>query len=275
MATIDLPNGTIDYSDQGTGPVLVLIHGFVMGGSVFREVVDDLARDHRVLVPELPFGGHRLAMPRHADMSAPAMAKMILDFLEALDLTDVTLVGNDWAAVQFVMSLGPAPRIAKLVIAATEAFENYPPGRGGKALMVVARNRLTLSAFLAPFRIPAFRRRGLMYDELARKRIPGDLIDQWLTPLLGDERIRRDFIRLVNATDLDAMKNVTAALGDITQPTLVLWTDDDIMIPASHGPRLAEAIPNAQLVVVSDSGTLIPLDQPELFTAEVRKFVAG
>jgi len=63
MPEIQLSAGVIDYEDSGgNGPVVVLLHGLVMDGSVWRHVVQDLRADHRCVVPTLPVGSHRRPM---------------------------------------------------------------------------------------------------------------------------------------------------------------------------------------------------------------------
>jgi pimeloyl-ACP methyl ester carboxylesterase len=60
MPEVELAAGTIEYEDTGGGgPVVVLLHGLAMDGSVWRRVVGELRADHRCVVPTLPVGSHR------------------------------------------------------------------------------------------------------------------------------------------------------------------------------------------------------------------------
>src|SRR5258708_36344745 len=96
MQTIELSAGIIEYEDTGgSGPILVLLHGLLMDGSVWRHVVHELRTDYRCVVPTLPVGSHRQPMRADADLSFHGLVKLQAEFLEALDLRDVTLVGND------------------------------------------------------------------------------------------------------------------------------------------------------------------------------------
>jgi pimeloyl-ACP methyl ester carboxylesterase len=97
MPEVELSAGTIEYEDTGgDGPVLVLLHGVSMDGSLWRNVVADLREDHRCVIPTLPLGSHRRPMRPDADLSLPGMVRLVAEFLEGLDLKGVTLVGNDW-----------------------------------------------------------------------------------------------------------------------------------------------------------------------------------
>src|SRR3954454_18378020 len=113
---VNLPQGTIRYRDRGQGPPIVFVHGALVNGDLWRKVVPELAKDFRCVTPDLPLGSHEIPMPANADLSPPAVAKLIADFLAALDLTDVTLVGNDTggAMCQLVVTSHPE-RIGRLV----------------------------------------------------------------------------------------------------------------------------------------------------------------
>ena len=129
----------LTYADTGgAGPVVVLLHGVLMNGSLWDEVVDGLRDEYRCIVPELPFGGHRVPMPDDADLALGSIAATIARFLAELDLHDVTLVCNDWGGAQLVVSPGGSDRVANLVLVSCEAFDNYPPGLPGRLLCTLA-----------------------------------------------------------------------------------------------------------------------------------------
>lgn len=94
-----------------------------MDGSLWRHVVADLRSDHRCVVPTLPLGGHRRPMKPDADLSILGVARLVAEFLDALDLTDVTLVMNDWGGAQALVADGRDERIGKLVITSCEAWQ--------------------------------------------------------------------------------------------------------------------------------------------------------
>src|SRR4051812_27189149 len=97
MPRVELSAGIIEYEDSGErGPTLLLLHGLLMGGSVWRKVVAELAPRHRCVTPTLPLGGHKVPMRRDADLSMGGIARLVGELLERLDLRDVTLVLNDW-----------------------------------------------------------------------------------------------------------------------------------------------------------------------------------
>ena len=114
MYEIELSAGPLAYEDTGgTGPVVLLLHGLALDGSVWSQVVQQLLPDHRCLVPTMPLGSHRKPMRVDADLSAPGIARLVAELLEALDLREVTLVGNDAGMFQITAGCYPG-RLARL-----------------------------------------------------------------------------------------------------------------------------------------------------------------
>lgn len=131
MPEVELRAGTIEYEDVGTGPVVVLVHGLLMDGTQWRDVVADLRSDYRCVLPTLPLGAHRLPMRPDADLSLRGMGRILADFLEGMDLHEVTLCFNDWSGAQVMIADGLMERVGRLVLVSCEAFDNYPPGLPG------------------------------------------------------------------------------------------------------------------------------------------------
>src|SRR6266851_6865606 len=108
MQEIELSAGVLEYEDTGgSGPIIVLLHGLVMDGSLWRHVVDELRADYRCIVPTLPLGGHRRPMWANADLSPQGIGRLQAEFLEKLDLREVTLVGNDSGLFQIAAGSHP------------------------------------------------------------------------------------------------------------------------------------------------------------------------
>ena len=148
MNQIELSAGTIDYEDTGgDGPTLVLLHGLLMDASLWDDVIDDLSVDHRCVAPTLPLGAHRHAMHADADLSLRGIARLVGELLERLDLRDVTLVGNDTggALVQLLVCDG-ATRVSRIVLASSDAFDNFPPASPARPWWQPASSRPRCSA---------------------------------------------------------------------------------------------------------------------------------
>jgi len=273
MQEIELPVGIIEYEDTGgSGPVVVLLHGLVMDGSVWRHVVRELRNDYRCIVPTLPVGSHRRPMRADADLSPLGIAKLQAEFLEALDLHNVTLVGNDLGLFQITAGLYPE-RIARLVVTSCEAFENFPPGLPGRTAEIGIQ--MPGGAFLMAqlLRLHALRRLPLTLGWMAKRPIPDELVDAWLRPLQTQRGIRHDLNKYVHALDKGDMLAAAEGLRSFDHPALVIWAKEDRVMPPEHGRRLAELLPHGRLIEIADSYTLIPLDQPGELARAIRQFI--
>jgi pimeloyl-ACP methyl ester carboxylesterase len=273
---IELSTGTIDYEDTGgDGPVIVLLHGLMMDSSLWDGPVARLSDGHRCLAPTLPLGAHRRAMPPDADLSLPATARLVAEFLDRLDLRDVTLVGNDTggALVQLLMAEG-APRVGRAVLVSCDAFDNFPPGLTGKTLVLAGRLPPALfGLFMQQMRVRALRRLPIAFGWLTRR---GDAVTaRWLAPVLQRPEIRRDTVRLLRAAAADPGFLLAAAerLPEFDRPALVVWAARDRVMPPEHGRRLAALLPQGRLVEVDDGYTLLPLDRPDELARIIDEFV--
>ena len=127
-STVRVPAGTLEYRDRGSGPPLVFVHGAGVNGDLWRKVVPELAGEHRCIALDVPLGGHSIALGREPDLSLFGVARIVADFLEALDLSEVTVVANDTGGAVSQALVGRHPeRVGRLVLTSCDAFENFPP----------------------------------------------------------------------------------------------------------------------------------------------------
>ena len=275
MTKIELSAGPIEYTDTGGhGPALVFVHGLIMDASLWEGPIAELSADYRCLAPTLPLGAHREPMHADADLSLPAIAGLVAEFLDRLDLQDVTLVGNDTggALVQLVMGDGAA-RVGRVVLASCDVFDNFPPGLTGKTLVLAGKlPPPAFGLFMQQMRLRPVRRLPIAFGWLTRR---GDAATtRWMKPVLTQPAIRRDTVRTLRAAGADTGFLVRAAerLPGFDRPALVVWASGDRVMPPEHGRRLAGLLPQGRLVEVDDSYTLIPLDQPARFAEVIREF---
>jgi pimeloyl-ACP methyl ester carboxylesterase len=275
MATsaVDLSAGTIEYEDTGGGgPVVVLLHGLLMDASLWQATIAELRQDHRCLAPTLPLGAHRHATARGADLSLRGIARLVVEFLAALDLEDVTLVGNDTggALVQLLLGEGDE-RVARIVLVSCDAFDNLPPGLTGKVLVFAGKLPPALfGLFMQQMRLRPLRRLPLAFGWLTKR---GDAATaRWIEPIVDSRDIRRDTVEVLRGIAAQPHVLVVAAerLARFDRPALVVWAEHDRVMPPEHGRRLAELLPRGRLVEVADSYTLVPLDRPDALADVIR-----
>jgi pimeloyl-ACP methyl ester carboxylesterase len=273
MPEIELSAGRIEYEDtEGPAPVVVLLHGLAMDASVWRHVVQQLRTDHRCIVPTMPLGSHRQPMRADADLSAHGIARLQAELLQALDLREVTLVGNDTGHFQFTAGLYPE-RIARLVLTPCEAFENFPPGLPGRTAELSIKLPGGTFLLAQALRWHALRRLPFTFGWMAKRPIPNEMIDTWLHPLQTQPGVRRDLSKYVHALDKGDMLAAAECLRGFDRPALVIWAKEDRVMPPEHGRRLAELLPQGRLIEIADSYTLIPLDQPTELARAIRQFI--
>lgn len=264
------------YTDTGgDGPVVVLLHGVLMNGSLWDGIVDGLRDRYRCIVPELPFGAHDTPMPDDADLSLKSIVAMIAKFLVELDLHNVTLVCNDWGGAQLVICPGGSDRVASLVLISCEAFDNYPPGLPGRLLC--ANAALPGGTFMSVqlLRPSWIRNLPLTFGGMSKKRVSNDLFMSWLQPALHNPKVRRDLNKyLRNVPKKKLLMEWAERQRSFCGPVLIVWAREDKLMPPAHARRLAEHFENSQLVWVDDSRTLIPIDQPEILMDHLRRFLA-
>lgn len=267
---LQLPSGTLDVFDSGgNGPAVVLSHGLVMDHTLYSEVIATLVPDFRCVVPVLPLGGHRRPMPETSDLTMRGIAMLIVEVIEALGLPPVILVANDWGGPQLTAVARP-DLIAGLVLTPVEAFDNYPPGLPGRFAALSCRLPGGLSVAGRSLRIPGFQRLPMTFGRMTVRPIPAKMIRLWTEGLITSPGVRRDVRRYVVETPKHCLVDAADQLHNFTKPTTVVWGTDNRTMPRAHGRALADLIPHAILVELDDCSVLMPLDQPEALTTEIR-----
>ncbi|MEP6954633.1 MAG: alpha/beta hydrolase [Solirubrobacteraceae bacterium] len=274
MPEIALPTGIIDYHDTGSGPPVVLVHGALVNAEVWRPLIERLEASHRCIAPELPLGSHRRAMPRDADITPHGVARLIGELLEALDLRDVTLIGNDTGGgLSQLVALDHGQRVGRLVLTNCDAFETFPP-KAFVPLFRLARVPGVLRAIYQPMRLAAARRLPLAFGWLGRD-LDDELTRGWVEPVLRDRGVRRDISRFLRGVKPSVLLDAGARLPTLRVPVLVAWGTADPFFRLDLGRRIAAAIPGARLVEIAGSRTFVSQDAPDALARLVAGFSAA
>jgi pimeloyl-ACP methyl ester carboxylesterase len=270
---IAVPAGTIRYREAGSGPVIVFVHGYLVGGQLWDRVVEALANRYRCIAPNWPLGAQTIAMDPGADLSPPGIATIIEDFIAALDLDDVTLVGNDsgGAMCQVLVARRPA-RVGRLVLTNCDTHENFPPGIF-KVMPPVAKLPGGMQLLAAPFRIPAVTRAA--FAPFAKTKPPAGLVESWAESPKLDKAIMRDLAKVTAGMDKRHTLAAAESLSGSEFPLLLAWAPGDRFFPIRYAERLGAEIGGARLVRIHDSATFVPFDQPDRLAAEIADFASS
>jgi pimeloyl-ACP methyl ester carboxylesterase len=270
---IDLPAGRIRYREAGSGKPVVFVHGYLVDGRLWDGVVDRLSDRFRCLAPDWPIGAQQIAMKPDADLSPPGIAATIASFLEALDLEDVTIVGNDsGGAMSQVLVTRHPERIGRLVLTNCDTHENFPPGIF-KAMPPLAKLPGGMLALSAPFRIGAVARAA--FKPFARSRIPAELIASWMEPAMREPGVMHDLKKATAGMNKRYTLEAAEKLRGSQLPILLTWAPGDKYFPLSYAQRLAAEAGNARLVEIPDAKTFVALDQPQRLAEEIAGFASA
>ncbi len=275
MPEVALESATIEYRELGpprsAHPPVLFVHGILVDHRLWSGVATRLAEEgYRCILPTWPLGSHRLPVRDRAALSPAGVADLIGQFLEALDLEDVTLVGNDTGGglCQFLVDAHPE-RIGRLVLTNCDAFEEFPPFPFDLVFKLM-RGPLSIRALTAAMGPAPVRHSPLGYGLLANRLDPA-LTAYWLTPARTDPRIAGDLARLLRAVDGTDLTDVASRLSRFTKPVTLVWGTADRCFTPELGRRLANAFPNSSLVPVADAKTFVPLDDPEAVSATIAR----
>lgn len=276
MPTIDLPSGAINYRVAGpaesTAPPVLFVHGFLVDGTLWSQVAEHLAaRGIRSYAPDWPLGAHRTPMRPDADQSPRGVAAQILAFLDALDLKDVTLVGNDTggALCQFAVDMKPA-RIGRVVLTNCDAFDTFPPFPFN-LIFHLLKGEWRMRASLLAMRYRALRHSpigfGLLADELDAAQTRA-----WIEPALTQKGIREDAVRFCRAIDPRELLQISARLKNYRGAVRIVWGMADRSFTPGLGRRLKQAFARAEMVELPDARTFVALDAPEALAGQIAAF---
>ncbi len=278
MPTVELPQGTVRYRVsglEGADRPVVFVHGLLSNGQLWDCVAKNLgAQGVRGYAPDWPMGSHTVAMNAGTDLTPRGVAHIVLSFLEALDLHDVTLVGNDsgGAICQFVLDTDHS-RIGRLVLTNADAFEVFEPPPFD--IVRILRYPLLLQTLLTVGRLRWLRHSPLAYGLLAAKPLDPVLTRSWVEPARQDAGVRRDTTRFVGAIDKQELLAVSNRMNRFSKPVLLVWGAADRFFTIDLARRLEGVFPQAELVEVAGGRTYLPLDEPGRVSDEIVKRFYG
>ena len=274
LHTAQLSAGALRYRDRGHGVPVVFLAGLVLSSGFWRRLVPALTQPIRAIVPDLPLGAHTVPLRRDADLSAPAIADLVAELLDALDLKEAVIVGNDTGgAVAKLLATRHPERVSALVLTPCECFENFLPPVY-RYLQVLAHIPGATWPLSQSMRLSYVRRLPIAYGWLTKQPLDKRAYDSYLAPGQTNRGVRRDTAKVLRAIRRRYTLQADAALASFERPTLIAWASEDRVFPYRHAEALAQTLPHAELVPIADSYTYVPEDQPLVLAGHIDNFLA-
>jgi pimeloyl-ACP methyl ester carboxylesterase len=271
--SVTLSQGAISYRQQGEGPTLVFVHGLLVDGRLWQRLAPKLAGQCRCVVADWPLGAHRTPLAPGSDRSPRGIAHLIADFLEALDLQQVTILANDTGgAIAQILAAERRERLRALVLTNCDCLENFLPPIF-RPLQWLAHVPGAYALIARTARSARLRRSNLGFGMLSHQPLPDQLTADWLAPL-RDRAVRADVIATLRAIDRRDTLAAAERLHQQPLPTLLAWGTDDHAFKLRFAERLAAKIPSARLQQIPGSRTFVPWDQPERLAEAIVAFLS-
>jgi pimeloyl-ACP methyl ester carboxylesterase len=273
FAAADLPQGRLAYRAVGPAtsprPPVVFVHGILVDARLWEPVADRLAAEGiRSYAPTLPLGAHQWPMNASADLSPAGVAQLVRDFIAALGLSDVTLVGNDTGgAICQVLLGGDTSRVGAVVLTNCDALGTFPPRKFAPLFRALRHPRL-VAGMVPALRSERVRHGPLGFGPLSSRPLDPGLTASWLEPL-SRQAVRRDLAEFARHVDPRVLLDAASRFGQFAGPVRLVWGDGDSFFRVELGRQLSEAFPHASLTTVPGGRTFLPLDHPDEVTAAV------
>ncbi len=270
--SVQTASGRISYLEQGTGSVALFVHGVLLNAYLWRNQLADLSDIRRCIAADLLAHGDTEIAPDQ-DVSITANANMLKEFIDALDIEQADLVGNDSGGgiAQIFAALYPE-RVRSLTLTDCDTHDNWPPEAFKPFLAMAAAGGLrgTLDAMLSDkniYRSP--QALGPAYEH--PEQLSDDSIEKYLRPLVRTEQRTRDLQRFLAAFDNKHTLAIEERLRTLKAPTLIVWGTDDIYFDVKWSRWLADNIPGTRRrVEFKDARIFFPEERWEEFNKELR-----
>jgi pimeloyl-ACP methyl ester carboxylesterase len=269
---VETPSGRISYVKAGSGPVAIFVHGVLLNKHFWRHEMAGLSDIRRCISIDLLAHGDTEIAPGQ-DVSVTANAKMLREVLDALQIDQVDVIGNDSGGgiAQIFAALNP-DRVRSLTLTNCDTHDNWPPEAFKPFVEMVASGGLskTLNAMLSDksiYRSPGALGPAYEHPETATD----ESIEIYLRPHVHNEQRTRDLERFVLAFDHKHTLAIETQLRKLQAPTLIVWGTDDVYFPVVWARWLAEAIPGAKPPIeLAGARIFFPEERAEAFNQLLR-----
>jgi pimeloyl-ACP methyl ester carboxylesterase len=276
--TVNTASGRIGYTEQGSGPVALFVHGVLMNKHLWRHQLAGLADMRRGIALDLLAHGDTEIDPAQ-DVSVTANAAMITEFLDALGIDKVDLIGNDsggGGVAQIFAAKNPG-RVRSLTLTDCDTHDNWPPQAFLPFVEMAESGGLpdALAAMLADKAVYRSENAlGPAYED--PDSVSDEDIETYLRPFVRTAQRTRDLERFVAAFDNRHTLAIEDDLKRLDASAYIIWGTDDIYFPVQWAHWLADTLPNATAPIILDRARLFfPEERAEQFNSLLRASLAS
>jgi pimeloyl-ACP methyl ester carboxylesterase len=245
------------FTERGSGPPLLLVHGLMVTGEIFETVIEHFAARHRVIVPDLRGHGRSRGLP--PPYTAAQLASDLARLLDHLGIDSTAVLGySQGGAIAQQLVLDHPKRCDHLVLACTYAFN-------------MATTREWLEGHLAPLliRLLGMRRFSKLVSQ-ATQQLNKERVD-WLAGLIADQDQKLMLTAWQETMAFDSRKR----LAEIRCPTLVMAGSNDAGVPIHHAKMLHDGIPGSRLVIIDGADHALIWTHSDEFTRVTDEFLGS
>lgn len=257
MSSAGAPSNVLYFTERGAGPPLLLVHGLMVTGEMFKPVIEHLATRHRVIVPDLRGHGRSRGLP--PPYTAVQLASDLLLLLDHLGVDSTAVLGySHGGTIAQQLALDHPTRCDRLVLACTYAFNMATP-------------REWLEGHLAPLLLHAFGTRGMAkFVTLASTQLDKERA-HWLGSMIADQDPKLMVTAWREMMAFDSRRR----LAEIACPTLIAAASNDRGVPVHHAKMLHDGIAGSQLVIVDGADHALIFTHPEEFLRMIDEFLGA
>ncbi|WP_028934538.1 alpha/beta fold hydrolase [Pseudonocardia spinosispora] len=255
---LDTPSGKIAYAAQGDGPVALFVHGVILNADVWKHQLAELSTERRCIAVDLLGHGHSRAA-EGADLSFQGLARMLVEFIDALGIEQVDLVANDsGTGIAQLFAVTYPSRLRTLTLTDGDVHDNWPPEPFAGFVQMVADGGLatTLRALADdPDVFRSVNGFGPAFEH--PEKVGDDAVHAYLDPLLARPETLADLERFILAFDSAQTVRIKPELEKLRVSTLVVWGTADIFFDKRWAAWLADTIPGVQRSVEFEGAALL------------------
>ena len=261
----------LHYEAYGEGDPVLCIHGLGACLYTWRNLIEPLSKDHQLMLVDLK-GYGASPKPRDGRYSVRDQAELIYQFIQQHNLKNLTLIGTSYGgAVSLMVALmlceDGEGRLSKLILIDSAGYNESLPWHFNLLKKPVVG---WLSIHLMPGK--ASTRRVLRYVYYDKRLITKEQIASYSRPV-RTRGARQALLETARQAIPENIDELTERYKEICVPTLIIWGEEDRVIPLKIGKMLAEAIPDSKLVVLPEIGHAPHEEAPVKTVALIREFL--